>query len=278
MALPSHLYRTYMWYKSEEQSLLAWIEETVAARDPHNNKTSKINKQAPNASTDSFITAKNPKSPASIVLAKKNQSVPTARVSVAPLKIYDILPAVELIATSKEVVVIPPHVAQSLRRVADLRIHCLSWFKSNTAADDTETQESNKRHEHAVKVLREVMELLKRKFPTTPSRESLGTDHEATTGHEATTRHEATIRHEQARHISHAYDSLKITDTDTMSLNALAADQLQSEEPPLRLFVDGRSDLKLSPDEVAQEEYNFARFCFWQDVEAIEDFVVLTVT
>jgi len=259
MALPSHLYRTYMWYKSEEQSLLAWIEETVAACDPHNNKTNTTNNQAPYASTGSFITAKSPKSRASVVLAKRNQSVSTAKVSAAPLKIYDILPAVELIATSEEVGIVPLHVAQSLRRVADLRTRCLSWFESNTAADDVETQESNKRHEHVVKVLREAMELLKHKGSITLPSTTSNTMHGVTTGNS------------QAQNISHVLSSLEISKTNTVLSNTLPDNRLESA-------VDRRPDPELSYVEIAQEEYNFARFCFWQDVEAIEDHIVLAIT
>lgn len=246
-----------------EKILVNWTDDTRDACATRNLRKDKVVKQPQVASNNTLITAAKPKGRAGLLLSKRNHSAQHAKTQKGPLTIYEIIPALEVIAQSEDITTIPIEVAQSLLQVLDLRTRCLAWFKSNTSQDDTETRESNRRHEHVVKILREAVELLQHKMPTNL--------------HNKTTKIPRVVStsEEKVREVSNLFDSLAVA-YDGPS-NNVAEDYLEPTGDSPQPSDDSTSGLKLSADEVAQEEYNFARFCFWQDVEAIEEYILLII-
>ncbi|KAK5957705.1 hypothetical protein OHC33_000894 [Knufia fluminis] len=220
MEIPSEFFRAYRIYKRKEKYLLAWIDAMVRL-------------------CGYVITSKGK------LEAQTETSKHKASATTIELIIYDILPAIKLIASSPKIPSVPLEVQEVLLEILDLRSQCVSWFKANTFEDDDNTQQSNTRHEYVVRVLKAVVSAL---------------------------RHKMTDRVENESELKSSSEADHTTSHGDGTIPSASPERPSSDRSDHESYTTIKGGL--SDEEKQQEEYNFRRFYLINFCEKMEDTVV----
>ena len=265
MQIPDHLHNTYLNYKAEEQSLLSWICDT-ARTSGHNFKAKQNLGATPKNSSQS--TATKLKGRARTLARRAAQTTADTQPAASPqsssksqIAIFDILPPLRSIAANPYST-IPYAMVEKLRAVLELRRKCVSWFKSNTPEEDDETRRRNYNHEYPVRVLESAMTIVEQILLKPSLNETQAKT--TTPGH--------TLKPGVVSDLSNTIQSLCFEDGLTGGQKHLEAIK---EIDEAGVGTEASSSNRLSDEDRAQEEYNFAKFCLLYDVQQLEDFLVL---
>lgn len=259
MQLPDHLLRTYHKYKADERDLLAWIEYAAECSGyQFKSAAAKLRGR------ERTLATRNANQTANEGLrAPQGQSRRNLRIS-----LFDVSEPVSAIAASSRITEIPHDIAIKLERIIALREGCVSWFRSNTSQHDQETRESNQKHLYPLILLRKVLEKLEAKLPKS---------HETRIETAFTNQLPQTRERRSFKPLGpngrNLFTVLTLNDGGENDAPDDVRDgfnsQLQHSLPTTAATP------ALSDDEKQQEEYNFAQFCLYEDVQRIEDFLIL---
>lgn len=265
MQLPHHPLRTYREYKLFEKEVLDWIESAA----------SEI--QYDRRDTGDALTP--PPTPKPVKLKgrartearrKKQQASSTVWIDVddtydsPKFGLFDILAPVEAIAADARIKQVPTNIGRKLLKVLNLRQRCVSWYERNTEEDDKETLESNNKHLYPVRLLRKVITVLRHKLatPAISSNDQKIAESQHDPGKATDDTEKATTA------AANLFEHLKLDEEIEDSLHAFA--------PPTDANSLKRDhQVRPSADDRAQDDYDLARYCFYEDVQEVEDHVVL---
>lgn len=268
MQLPNHLLRTYRKYKLQEKELLEWIASAAEIVDYKDRSTSNV----PTPPTTPKATKL--KGRARTEARRKKQSdsdrssqLPDESYEAPRFSLFDILAPIKAIAADPRITSIPVNIARKLLEVLKLRQKCMSWYKSNTDENDRETLEQNRKHAYPVRLLQQVISTLKNKSP----RDTVSHDQEESTATHV--RIEPACGHDEeiVTEFNNLFNHLRLDEELEDSFGVLDSPGTYSTTTDF----GNETYVRISQQDRAQDEYDLARYCFYEDVQEIEDHVVL---
>ncbi|KAK5075295.1 hypothetical protein LTR64_001500 [Lithohypha guttulata] len=263
MQLPDHLFRTYRTYKIEEQNFLRWIYETASLYG-HKFEPRRPVEQVPN--TEKVVCHDQAysklKGRARTLARKQLRHLLNPTLAQPPMK--------------RSQTQIPDLVLNQVQKILDLRRSCVDWFRNNTPQNDHRTRCHNDNHEYLVRILEQAFTVLSaanRTSKTAPdSMKQLSIDSKTT---------KVNLMFNGSRYAALEQMGDSSDATDYLKDNRKNIDLDGNDEPLASKKTDPRiqqpSTPRLDEDLKLQEEYNFARFCFYKDVQQIEDFLFLEI-
>lgn len=177
------------------------------------------------------------------------------------LSLFDIVCPVRALAKSPNITSVPPDIVTKLQACLYLRQKCAYWYKTNTNQNDRATREKNDKHQYPIKILQEVIHLLKRKMVINTT---LIANKASTTTLKTRVQPQTT---------ANKFATLESSESDDPAADDNATKPLQQD--PISSVAEDLVRLTLSDDDRLQTEYNLAQFCMRADIQEIEDYIVL---